>query len=39
MGSRGFLLKGEEMLGSFHVGFEQLKAKPKGLLAPIIYVF
>jgi uncharacterized protein (TIRG00374 family) len=33
----GFRLKGEEMLGSFHVGFEQLKAKPKGLLAPIIY--
>jgi len=32
-----FRAKGEEMLGSFHVGFEQLKAKPKGLVAPIVY--
>ncbi len=33
----GFRAKGEEMLGSFHVGFEQLKSKPRGLVAPIVY--
>jgi uncharacterized protein (TIRG00374 family) len=33
----GFRVKGEEMLGSFHVGFSKLKSKPRGLVAPIAY--
>jgi uncharacterized protein (TIRG00374 family) len=32
-----FRVRGEEMLGSFHRDFEQLKAKPRGLVAPIVY--
>ncbi len=33
---QNFKTKAEEMLSSFHVGIEQLKAKPKSLVQPIV---
>jgi glycosyltransferase 2 family protein len=34
---QGFRVKAEGLLGSFHVGISQLKAKPKALIAPVLF--
>jgi uncharacterized protein (TIRG00374 family) len=34
---QSFTEKAQEMLGRFHGGMEQLRANPRGLIAPIIY--
>jgi uncharacterized protein (TIRG00374 family) len=33
----GFLFKAEGLLGNFHLGVAELKAKPKALILPLIY--
>ncbi len=33
----GFLSKAEGMLGNFHAGIAELKAKPKALILPLVY--
>ncbi|MGD6805515.1 MAG: lysylphosphatidylglycerol synthase transmembrane domain-containing protein [Candidatus Bathyarchaeia archaeon] len=34
---QGFQYKAEELLGNFHKGISQIKAKPRALIAPIIF--
>jgi uncharacterized protein (TIRG00374 family) len=34
---QNFRLKADELLGKFHLGIEQLRANPRGLIQPIIY--